>query len=337
MDGETLSIVVPARNEERYIGPCLSALLAQKDEIFEIVVVDNNSTDNTVQIVEAIAACNPIVRLVTEKRPGVAFARNAGFDAAEGSIFGLIDADTRVRPGWARTAREFFARDDVAAVGAVSGLNNSYDSPYRGLKKRYFEKQVAKGLSGGERRVNNIHGANMVIRRSAWEHVRDAVSIHSGIHEDVDLALCLREHDIEIAQLTDLFVDISPRRALTPPREFAEYSRSVVRTYELHGRLTPEVVKVVRWQWLFHLFAYAGYRPYDPDRGRFTLGRLLSAGAGRAMPVGDGGATPETSLPAGSDAPGTDARGDGQGRADFPDSPGRSADQDSGVKSRLPR
>ena len=77
MDGEALSIVVPARNEERYIGPCLSALLQQQEDILEIIVVDNNSTDNTVQIVEAVAAGNPIVRLVTEKRPGVAFARNA--------------------------------------------------------------------------------------------------------------------------------------------------------------------------------------------------------------------------------------------------------------------
>ena len=49
---------MPTRNEERYIGLCLSALLAQKDEIFEIFVVDNNSTDNTVQIVEAVTRSN---------------------------------------------------------------------------------------------------------------------------------------------------------------------------------------------------------------------------------------------------------------------------------------
>ncbi|WP_407444411.1 glycosyltransferase [Rhodococcus sp. (in: high G+C Gram-positive bacteria)] len=287
MDGEALSIVVPARNEERYIGPCLSALLGQQEDILEIVVVDNNSTDNTVQIVEAVAAGNPIVRLVTENRPGVAFARNAGFDAAKSAIIGRIDADTRVRPGWARTAREFFARDDVAAVGAVSGLNNSYDSPYRGLKKRYYEKQVAKGLFGGERRVNNIHGANMVIRRSAWNQVRDAISTDPGIHEDVDLALCLREHDIEIAQLTDLFVDISPRRALTPPLAYLEYTRSMFRTYDLHGLLTPDLARVVRLQWLGHLGVYAAYRLYDPDRGRFALSRAFSGGAERAMPVSD--------------------------------------------------
>ncbi|MFD3810321.1 glycosyltransferase family 2 protein [Rhodococcus sp. NPDC058639] len=146
---------------------CLSALLAQKDEIFEIVVVDNNSTDNTVQIVEAVAAVEPKVRIVTEKRPGVAYARNAGFDAAEGTLIGWMDADTRVRPGWACAVKDFFAREDVSGVGAVSGLNNSYDSPYHRLKKWYFDRGVARGTLGGERRVDNLHGANMAIRRSS--------------------------------------------------------------------------------------------------------------------------------------------------------------------------
>ena len=60
MATNTLSIVVPAHNEERYIARCLAALLEQKSEIHEILVVDNNSTDRTAQIVEAIAAGEPL-------------------------------------------------------------------------------------------------------------------------------------------------------------------------------------------------------------------------------------------------------------------------------------
>src|SRR5690606_18350963 len=159
-----LSIVVPAHNEQRYIAQCLAALLAQKSEIHEILVVDNNSTDRTAQIIEAIAAGEPLVRRIVEPRPGVAFARNAGFDAATGDLIGRIDADTRVRPGWAHTVRSFVARDDTAEVGAISGLGNSYDSPYRGLKQWYIDKRVAQGVFGGERRIDNLHGANMALR-----------------------------------------------------------------------------------------------------------------------------------------------------------------------------
>ena len=93
------------------------------------------------------------MRIVTEQRPGVAYARNAGFDAAEGTLIGRMDADTRVRPGWARAVKDFFAREDVSGVGAVSGLNNSYDSPYRRLKKWYSRqgsspRNVGWGASG---------------------------------------------------------------------------------------------------------------------------------------------------------------------------------------------
>lgn len=280
-----LSIVVPAHNEAHYIGPCLSALLDQQSDITEIVVVDNNSTDETAQIVDAIAAANPIVRRITEKRPGVVFARNAGFDSTTGDLIGRVDADTRVRPGWARVVREFFAREDAAAVGGISGLNNSYDSPYRGLKKWYVDKRVADGTFGGERRIDNLHGANMAIRRAAWEKVRNVVSTDPRIHEDLDLALCLREHDIEIAQLSDLFVDISPRRAHTSPLEYVDYIRSGFVTFELHDRLTPELKRLMRLQWVLHIAAYVGYRPYDPERGRFSLGRVFSGASDRAMPI----------------------------------------------------
>ncbi|WP_026002900.1 glycosyltransferase family 2 protein [Rhodococcus sp. R1101] len=280
-----LSIVVPAHNEERYIGQCLAALLAQRSEIHEILVVDNNSTDRTAQIVDAVAAGDPLVRRIVEERPGVAFARNAGFDAATGDLIGRIDADTRVRPEWARTVRTFFAREDTAAVGAISGLNNSYDSPYRALKKWYVGKRVAQGTFGGERRIDNLHGANMALRRSAWEQVRDVVSTDPRIHEDLDLALCLRKADIEIAQLTDLYVDLSPRRAYTPPREYAAYIRSGIDTFELHGRLTPEILQLIRLQSRLHVLVYAAYRPYDPDLGRFTLRRAIFGSGGRAMPI----------------------------------------------------
>lgn len=285
MSSPTLSVVVPAYNEERYIGPCLANLLEQQDDIREIIVVDNNSTDTTAQIVDAIAATHPIVRRITESRPGVAFARNAGFDAVTSDIIGRIDADTRVRPGWARTIRDFFAREDTGKVGGVSGMSNSYESPYRRLKGWYIDRRVKEGTFGGERRIDNLHGANMAVRRKSWQQVRDAVSTDPDIHEDLDLALCLREKDIEIAQLTELWVDVSPRRAYTPPREFADYIASGVTTFERHGRMTPQIRKILRLHSKVHVLVYLAYRPYDPERGRFTLSRLLRGQKARNMPI----------------------------------------------------
>lgn len=129
-----LSVIVPVHNEERYIGPCLDALIEQQHDLVDIVVVDNNCTDSTVDVVRRAQERCPKIKLVQESKPGVAHARNAGFEAADGDILGRVDADTRVRPHWARAVCDFFGRGDTEEVGAISGLNNSYDSPYRRIK-----------------------------------------------------------------------------------------------------------------------------------------------------------------------------------------------------------
>lgn len=79
--------------------------------------------------------------------------------------------------------------------------------------------------------------------------------------------------------MSDLYVDISPRRALTPPLKYTDYIRSGFRTYELHERMTPKIAKLLRGQWLAHVVVY-GYRPYDPARGKFTFTRLFCGAAG---------------------------------------------------------
>ncbi len=147
-----LSVIVPVHNEEVYIGPCLDALIEQQGDLLEIIVVDNNCTDATVDVVRRAQERCAKITLVEEAKPGVAHARNAGFDAAAGDILGRVDADTRVRPNWARVVCDYFGRGDTEEVGAISGLNNSYDSPYRSLKRG-----TSKSRSSVEFSVENAH------------------------------------------------------------------------------------------------------------------------------------------------------------------------------------
>ena len=88
-----ISLVIPAHNEEKYIGDCLEyALKNSNDKFFEIIVVDNASTDKTSQIAESF----PGVRVVHEKNKGLTYARQKGFLEAKGDILAYIDADTRM-------------------------------------------------------------------------------------------------------------------------------------------------------------------------------------------------------------------------------------------------
>ena len=111
------SVVIPAYNEEQYLGHCLAALARQTcpADRFEVIVVDNGSTDATAEIARRYGG----VRVIAEPRKGVAHARQAGFATARGAIIASTDADTVVPPFWVERIMEHFRADP--ALGAVYG------------------------------------------------------------------------------------------------------------------------------------------------------------------------------------------------------------------------
>jgi len=107
------SVVVPAFNEQGYLGDALRSLSRQDfTGGYEVLVVDNNSTDDTAGLAAAHG-----VRVVHEARPGVCAARQAGTDAARGEIVVSTDADTTHPPDWlTRLDAQFRAHPRALAV-----------------------------------------------------------------------------------------------------------------------------------------------------------------------------------------------------------------------------
>lgn len=92
-----VSLVIVAYNEEKYIGACLEHVIKNNNgKFFEIIVVDNASTDKTAEIAKSF----PGVRVVREDRKGVTRARQRGFMESTGDIVANIDADTQMPKGW---------------------------------------------------------------------------------------------------------------------------------------------------------------------------------------------------------------------------------------------
>ena len=108
----TLSVVVTCYNFRRYIAETLHSLADQTRREFEAIVVDNNSTDGSIEIIEAIAAADPRFVVVREPRQGVHHALNAGIARASGDVVLLLDGDDLYRPErLARTLETFEATD----------------------------------------------------------------------------------------------------------------------------------------------------------------------------------------------------------------------------------
>ena len=117
---QTLSVIIPAYNAADTLGEQLDALKAQEyDGDWEIVVVDNGSTDTTVQVVQDYQRLMPNLHLVhAPEKQNVAYARNVGAQAARGDAFLFCDADDVVAPGWLSALAKALEKHDVV-VGAV--------------------------------------------------------------------------------------------------------------------------------------------------------------------------------------------------------------------------
>ena len=184
-----ISFVIPAYNEEDYIGPCLESVareLASADCEAEIIVVNNASTDDTRERAAAVAG----VKIVDEPEKGLVRARQAGYLAATGELIANIDADTRLPAGWLKTVLDAFDRD--ANLAAISGPLIYYDmSPFgRALVRIFygFGYLVYLFLHRILHKGAMIQGGNFVVRRSVLDAIGGYDTTIEFYGEDTDVA-----------------------------------------------------------------------------------------------------------------------------------------------------
>jgi len=117
-----VTFVVPVHNGERWLDEVLKAILAQRDgRPFEVIAVDDNSTDGSPRILAARAAAGDMRVLRAAKR-GAAAAMNQGIREAAQPIICLVDQDVVLKPGWLAAILEALkAGPGTATVGAVQG------------------------------------------------------------------------------------------------------------------------------------------------------------------------------------------------------------------------
>lgn len=98
MSNLRLSIIIPVYNVEKYVGRCLDSILGQSFSEFEIILVDDGSSDNSLIVLENYASKDKRVRVVSKPNGGVSSARNQGLKLAKGDWIQFIDADDELMP-----------------------------------------------------------------------------------------------------------------------------------------------------------------------------------------------------------------------------------------------
>lgn len=211
-----VSVVIPAYNEEKHLGACLLSLKRQTIPPDEVIVVDNNSTDQTAHIARSYGA-----RLIHESVQGISAARNTGFDAATGDIIARTDADTIVHYDWIERIHLHFGTGTQACTGACY-----YDIPLIADRHPIYEtyQRIERMIYGYWVFV----GPCMILHKSVWDQAKGSCDMDdTRVHEDLALSHSVSEI-CEIRYHRDLIVHPSSRRIMDPQGSF-------FREYQIKG------------------------------------------------------------------------------------------------------
>ena len=182
-----LTVIVCAYNEEKYLRECLSSLLKNPPEnLYEIIVVDNASTDRTAEIARGFEK----VRVVSEPQKGLTRARQRGFLESQTELLAYVDADTRIMPGWYKFMNESFGRDRELIC-----LSGPYDYNYDLKSWQTFWVRiylwVVALLPRAKRPV--IFGGNFAVKKQSLERIKGFDTSIEFFGEDTNLARRLAE------------------------------------------------------------------------------------------------------------------------------------------------
>ncbi len=198
-----MSVVVPTRNRADYLAVALSSVLAQEtDDRFEVVVVDDGSTDFTARVAERAG----VRRIHHSSSRGLNAARNSGIAATTGPLIAFVDDDVRTPPGW--LAALLAGTREMEWAEAFGGpIRASLEGPAPRSCGRESAPVTTLDLGPDDRETDLVWGANLSVRRSAIERVGGFDESLSGNGDEEEWLMRLREHEGRIAYVADAWLD----------------------------------------------------------------------------------------------------------------------------------
>ena len=270
-----VSVLVPARNEEANIERCVASLLAQDYPDFEVLVLDDESTDGTGCILARLAAADPRLRVLSG-RPLEAGWRGKNWACAQlaaqanGELLFFTDADTHHQPQTLRAFATALIGEGADLLGGfprqeVETLGEQFIVPFFSWVVYCFTP-LALGYRLRFPALSTAVGQALLFRRAAYEGIGGHRAVRAAIVEDLALARQIKAHGYNwrMMRLTDL---VACRMYRTGGEAAAGLSRNLFAAFDF--RVIPYVFA---WAWLLVMFL----APFLA-LGRHALGQPVDA------------------------------------------------------------
>jgi glycosyltransferase involved in cell wall biosynthesis len=186
-----ISVIVPIYNEESYIGECIRALLSQDYPVdqYEIIMVDNNSVDRSVEIVKQYSR----IKLFYEATKGDYAARNRGIEVARGTISAFTDSDSAPSSDWLRNIGAAMLDSNVGII--IGSLYFSPGSSSLSMVATYESEKSAYVFSSYTKEIYFGYTCNMVVRKTLFDRLGPFPAIYRNsdvvfVRRVIDLYSC---------------------------------------------------------------------------------------------------------------------------------------------------
>lgn len=245
-----ISVIVPAWNEEKAVGRCLQSLQNQtaSRDSYEIIVVDDGSTDRTRERAERLGA-----RVIVQPNRGPGAARNLGAANARGDIVLFIDGNCEADPRWLAAMTAPFADSEIAGVSGEKKTRQT------GLWPRYIQAEFDDRYNriGAHRWIDFVDSATAAYRRKVLLD-NGAFDTNLKEAEDAELSFRLAERGYGLVLARDAIVyRHHPESPVDYLRRKFEYARWRVAVYARHPQKVTSDTRTPQSQKLQAILALA--------------------------------------------------------------------------------
>lgn len=184
-----LSIIIPAYNVAEYIQACIESCEAQdiKYSEYELIIVNDGSTDNTCQVIKSLQLRYPNIILINQSNQGQSVARNKGIEKAQGSYIWFVDSDDCITKNCIGSVLQFMEKNDLDAFNVISCTESRFQPTF---SKEFFPTNISKVVTGPDFIIGNqpitLAPWGYIFKTAFWRRYNFSF-IPNIYHEDAQL------------------------------------------------------------------------------------------------------------------------------------------------------